>query len=332
MKGITLARAIKAFASEVGCSDENDREKFLDAIQEGIEWTLLNGGGNLLREWTVTARNGLFVLPRDLETPIHFKFGKTAKSGFGTFRDGYFSYGSQSVSDCCGYFNWKTDMESRINPVVSQYRPPMCGVRLVLTTKNPLDVGKKVMVGGKQRGFDIVGLHNGFKTSGELLTVYAENSKKKKYSSFTFDELTHIVKDDMCDYIMLSGVDEDENIYHLGHYHPDDNVPSFNEVQVFNCERFGCQTGCDYDLQILGRVNPSLRYIRDEDVLPITSFEMLKLLAKRARYDDGGDFNEVGATEQRLRILIKKQVAYQQKANRQLSVDLRASGYTLSNL
>lgn len=132
--------------------------------------------------------------------------------------------------------------------------------------------------------------------------------------------------------MMLSAVDEHKQFYHLAHYHPDDNIPQFREVKVLGC-RCGWNYGVgDYKLHILGRVNPSIRYVRDEDILPITSFEMLKLLAKRARYDESGDFNETGVVEQRLKMLIKKQVAYQQQANRQLSVNLAASGFTLTNI
>lgn len=332
MAGITLARALKAFASEVGCGDSDDTDELIDSIQEGIEWMLFNGGGDILREWTVTASDGLFVLPRDLEVPIKFKYNKDFNAGYGTFHSAYFSYGSQSVSSCCDYLDWERNIQVNVSKIPIQYRPPKCGIRLVATTKNPLDVGKKVMINGKQRGFDIVSTHNGFKTSGELLTVYLESDPQKKYSAFNFDEITSIVKDNMCDYMMLSGIDTKEQFYHLAHIHPDDTIPLYTEVQVYGCSCFNAQSTSEYQLYILGRVNPSIRYIRDEDILPITSFEMLKLLAKRARYDSSGDFNEVNAMEQRLRVLIKKQVAYQQKANRQMSVNLAASGFTLSNI
>ena len=86
-------------------------------------------------------------------------------------------------------------------------------------------------------------------------------------------------------------------------------------------------------LQILGKVNPSICYSREEDILPIESLQMLKLLAKRARYDDSGDFDDVATIEGRIRSLAKKTVAYQQAPNRNLSYTLGGSGGdTLTNL
>lgn len=179
MAGITLAKAIKAFASELGCGDHNDRDDLIDSIQEGIEWMLFNGGGDLLREWTVTARNGVFVLPRDLEVPIKFKYEEDANGGYGTFHSVYFSYGSQSVLNCCDYFDWNTSLQVSTQKVAIQHRLPLCGAKLIATTKNHRDVGKSLIVGGKQRGFEIAGMHNGFKTSGEFLKIYAEDDPDK---------------------------------------------------------------------------------------------------------------------------------------------------------
>lgn len=340
MAGITLAKALSVFASELGCGDTNDRERLIDEVVNGIEWVLFNGGGSLLREWEVTVRNGRFTFPRDLETPIKFKFSKYADQGFGTINSPYYSYGSQGISNCCGYSDWETHLSVRANKVATQFYLPAtaCGLRLVATTRNDLDAGKKLVVGGKQRGFPITGIHNGFKTSGELLTIYMEDDSDKNYSSYEFDEVTSVVKELTCDYVMLSGVDSDGTFYHIGHYHPDEEVASYVEGEVFGCSCWNSfnlgayVVSCDYTLHILGRVNPSVRYIRDEDILPLESFEMLKLLAKRARYDESGDFQESNMMEQRLKVLIKRQVAYQQKANRQLSVNLAASGLTLSNL
>lgn len=329
MSKITLARAISAFGRELGCSSDEDREFTLDHIQEALEWSMLNGAHGLLREWQVVARDGRFTLPRDLELPVKFKFSKLANQGFGAFHSSYFSFGSQGVQTCIGYNDWDTDISLRTNKTPVQYQPS-CSVRLVLTTKNKLDIGKKVMVGGKQRGFDITPTHEGFKTSGELLTVYGEKDPNKKYSAYSFDEITSIVKEPTCDYVMLSGIASNGQMYHLSFFHPDDEVIAYTECEVMSCT--GWNRGTDYELHILGRVNPSLRYIRDEDILPISSFELLKLLAKRARYDETGDYQEVGVIEQRLKTVIKRQVAYQQASKQGISIGLKASGASLTNL
>jgi hypothetical protein len=339
MAGITLGKAIKEFSKYGFCSSDDDsREDIIDAITEALEWCLHNGMEGLLREWTVTVRDGRFTLPRDLLSPVKFKFSRFADGGFGVFSSPYFSYGSQGISNCSGYLDWDPSISVKANKVVTSFYPPRCGVRLLLTTTDEKDVGKMAVVGGKQRGFDITPTYKGFKTGGEPLKIFHQDDPEKTYSRFSFDEITSFTKDETCSYVMLSGVDEQEVFYHLGWYHPDDTTVQLTECEMYSCSgwnSFGLgafNRNCDYTLHILGRINPSIRYVRDEDILPVTSLEILKLLAKRARYDDTGDFNEVNATEQRLRVVIRKQVSYQQQSNRQLSINLKASGLTLSNL
>ena len=94
--GITLEKAIRAFSRESG--DIEDRDLLIDRIVGGVEFVLLNGGGKILREWRVVARNGLFTFPRDLETPVKYKYGRLPNLGFGTVQSPYFSYSSLQIS------------------------------------------------------------------------------------------------------------------------------------------------------------------------------------------------------------------------------------------
>ena len=329
--GITLAEALETFASEIGCGGENARKDLIGKVRQALEFLLFNGGGNILREWVVTARNGKFTLPLDLENPIKYKLGRTAQCGIhGAFNSPYYSYGSQSIANCCGYEEWdKSKFEIKANKVATQFQPPEKGIQIVATTRDCKDVGKHIMVNGQRCKNQILPLHNGYKTGGELLHIYHEDDNDKKYSSFIFDNITGIVKDLTCSYVMLSGIDQCTGCwYFLSHYTPDEEVPQYTEVEMFNCGMGGT---CDFEIHILGRVQTGIRYIRDEDILPIASVELLRLLAKRARYDDSGDFNEVGILEQRIRMAIKKQVAYQQPPIRQLSYALSTTGATLTN-
>jgi len=339
MSGITLGNAIKCFSAELGCGTDQDRESLIDEITQSLEFLLFNGGGDILREWKVVVRNGRFTFPRDLETPVKYKFGRLANAGFGSFHSSYVSYSSAGVRSCCDYYDWEHIFAVSANRVATQYHPPKCGLRMIATTRECEDVGKKLMVSGKLRNMQVAPLHNGYKTAGELLTIYKEDDPNKKYGAYEFDEITSIVKDPTCAYVMLSGIDKAGQFYFLSHYHPDETAPQYREGEFFACPRpysgfFGSKglKECDFELSILGRVNPGIRYIRDEDILPITSTQMLKLLAKRARYDESGDFNEVGVMENRIRALIKKIVAYQQAPIRQLSVNLAGSGGSLTNL
>lgn len=325
---VTLARALRTFASELG-AESDARESLTDSIVEAIEFLMLNGGGEILREWVVPVQYGNFALPRDLRTPIKYKFGQTANLGFGGFYSPYFNYSSHGVLDYTGFYDWNPKFSISPNPTSVQFQPPPQGVRIVATTRNDRDIGKKIMVGGMQGDKEIEGLHNGFKTAGELLTIYKEDDPNKKYSSYLFNKVGQVVKDLTCDYVMLSGIDFRAEPYHLAFYHPDETVPVYTQGSL-------AASGISYRnfcfIHILGRVNPSTRYVRDEDVLPIDSTEMLRLLAKRARYEASADLDLVTAYEARIKALIKKTVAYQQAPNRQVSVNLRGSGYTLGNI
>jgi len=332
--GITLGDAIRVFQKELGCGgfdDEDVRETVLDAIHSALEYMLFSGGGEILREWIVTVRDGRFTFPRDLETPIKYRFGETANSGFGTVFSGYYAYSSQSVKTYAGFSEWDDyRISSNVNKVPTQFQPPKSGAHLCLTTRNKDDVGKQVMVMGKFNGLPIAPMHNGYKTAGELLKIYHESDKRKKYSAWKFDEVTAVVKDPTCSYVMLSAVlPETQEFFFLSHYHPDEEKPQYTEGRLYSNGYADC---CDFQLHILGRISSDIKYVRDEELLLITSFQMLQFLAKRARYDDTGDLNEVAAYENRIERIIKKQVAYQQKSNRQLSVNLQASGHTLTNL
>lgn len=339
-RGITLVKAIECFSRELGCGDDNDRENLIDEITQAIEYLMLNGGGDILREWKLVVKNGRFTFPKDLETPVKYKFSRLPNAGFGSFHSPYVSYSSTGIKTCCGYYDWEHQFAVSANKVATAFPPPKCGVRVFATTRDERDVGKKIEVGGKLRGLQVAPWHNNIKTSGEVLPIYLEDDKNKKYGAWKFDEITHVIKDLTCSYVMLSGLDDNNNFFFLSHYHPDEEIPQYTEGELFACPAHsvhlfsdvGSIRDCDFFIHILGRVNPTTRYIRDNDILPIYSMQMLKLLAKRARYDDTGDFNEVAIMEQRIRTLIRKTVAYQQAPIRQLSVNLAASGASLSNV
>lgn len=326
MAGITLAEAIKIFSREKGCS--GDREFILDEIQTALEFALFFGADQLLREWKIPVRDNRFTLPRDLGVPVKYKFGDWANSGFGTFQSPYYSFSSTGIQNCCGYYDWGARMSIRATKIPTQFRVPKQGVRVFATTRNSRDVGKQVMVGGNRCGNPIAPIVNNTKVMGDLIKVYMEDDTSKKYGRYVIDDITQVVKDETCDYITLWGLDtETGDSYFLSHYHPDETVPKYTEVEIFSCAGY-----CGTMIHILGRIDPSIRYIRDEDVLPITSREVLKLLAKRSKYDDSGDFNNVAVMETRISNIIKKQVAYQQAANNHLSFSLGASGGSVVNM
>lgn len=327
MSSITLEKAISVFKREI--SDIDDREMLVDEITEGIEFVLLNGGGEILREWNIIARDGKFTFPRDLETPIKYKFSKSPNLGMGTFVSPFFNYSSNALQISDDYLDWDTRIEQKANRVFTQFDPPRCGVKVVLTSKDKRDWGKKVVVNGEFGGKAVAGIHNGFKTAGEVLTVYPECGEKK-YSTFSFDKFTGVVKDKTCDWVMMSGIScvDNTTMYFLGHFHPDDEFPVYRQGEILT----PFTTGTERCLHILGRINPSLRYMRDEEVIPITSVQILKLLAKRLRYEEAGDQKIVAVYEQRIKIAIKRQIAYQQKASRSLSFGLAGSAATASNV
>lgn len=339
MAGITLAKAISAFARELGCGgSDSDRDSLLDEVTKGIEYLLLNGGGEILREWIVVVRNGRFTFPYNLETPVKYKFKRFPNAGYGVFNSAYLSFGSNGLQKGIDYYDWTTKFAVTANKVASTYQPPDQGVRLIATTKDPRDVGKQLMISGKQRGFDIAPITNGYKTAGMVLPIYLENDPEKTYSTYMVDEVTSVVKDETCSYVMLSGIDNIGELYHISYYHPDETVPQYTEGELFMCPPWYAYlfTGlnfrqCDFLLHILGRICPTTRYVRDEEIVPIDSFEMLDLLAKRARYKEAGDFEEMGVIEQMIQRLIKKYVAYQQPPGRQLSFNLKGSAASLTN-
>lgn len=323
-QGITLAKAMQVFSQELGCGDDA-RETLIDEITSSIEFLMHEGGGDILKQWQVIARNGTFVLPRDLGTPLKFKYARLPAYGFGTFSSPYFSYGSPGAMAGTDLLDWDHYFSVKPNFSATELFPPCEGLRLVATTRNPKDVGKKIIVSGKQRGMKNVPTHMGKKTSGEVLTIYAEDDPHKKYGAWVFDEIDSVVKDETISYVMLSGVTPvDKKWYFLSHYHPDDMVPRYRVAEAF--AKNVLDGGCDFLVHILGRINPSVKYTRDDDVLPINTLQMLKLLAKRARYDANGNLNELAAQERRIIRLIKKTVSYQQAPNRQLSFSLGGSG------
>lgn len=324
---ITLEKAIDVFKQEVG--HDGTRSELVDAVAEGIEFVLLNGGGELLREWEIIVRDGRFTFPRDLETPIKYKFSRFPSTGFGTFVSPFFSYSSNALQIPDDYLPWQPHIEKKINRVFTQYDPPSCGVRLVFTTKDNKDIGKKVIVNGSYKGKEIVGIHNGVKTSGEVLTVYSEQCEKK-YSSFVFDRITGVVRDETCSWTMLSGLDcrDSKTFYFLSHYHPNDITPSYRQGEVVSPQ----QSGHEFSIKIIGKVNPSIRYTQDEEILPITSLQILKLLAKRLKSEDAGDLEKVAVMEQRIKNVIRKHLNYQQPPARGFGFGLAGSAASSGNV
>lgn len=327
MAGITLAKAMKVFNRELSCGA--DREELIDQITQAIEFLLLHGGGDILREWKVVVREGVFTLPRDLATPVKYKFSRLPNMGFGSFNSPYYSYSSNALKKCCSYNDWNVNFEVKAQSAATQYPMPSCGGRIMITTKNPEDVGKMVLVGGEYRGMPIAGLHNGHKTSGELLPIQHEDDAHKDLSAFTFDKITHITKDETCDWVKVSALSTDNSCgkgdgewYHLSFIHPDETQPCYRQVEMYSCPT----TCCDHEMMILGRVDPTITYLRDEDILPISSHLMLNYLAKRASYEESGDLAEVASYEQRIQRLIKKRVVYQQPPIKRMSFKTGGAG------
>lgn len=323
---ITLARAIKAFEAQL--PHDACREDVLDAIQESLEWMLLSGGGKILREWEVIARNGVFTLPRDLETPVKYKFSQLAVDGSGIFHTAYYSYSSNSIQNTEGYLDWKFGVKA--NPVATQFFPPICGCRILATTTNKADVGKKIEVTGSLNGFEHAPIHYGKKTAGEVLTIYAQDDPHKKYSSRVFDDISAVFKDRTDEYVMLSGIDSNKRQYFLSYYHPDEEIISYRQVSA--TPNIQCVPNCDCKIYILGRVNPTIRYTRCNDVLPITSPIMLKYLAEKFKHQEASNFNEVAALNAEIVDIIRKERKYQRPPGRGVAINLKGSGCTYSNM
>lgn len=334
--GITLADALEVFRGELG---SDDRKLLLDELTTSIEYLMFNGGGEILREWVVPVLDdNRVVLPRDLLTPIKWKFGTFPDSnlGFGVFNSPYYSYSSNAVErfSVGDYATWEPRFSISVNHTPTQYRLPSGGAHLLATTRDERDAGKSIMVSGYSGDKLVAPLHNGFKTAGEILTIYMEDDIEKKYSSFKFTKITQVVKDETCNYVLLSANKDPfrgkHSPYHLAFYHPDETAPLYKEIRMSNVP---VVAGGQYvSLHILGRVDPSTRYIRDEEIIPINSRLLLKYLAKRARYLNTGNFNEQQAMEGMIAQQIKQTVAYQQAPGRGMSVQLRGSGATLKNV
>ena len=328
MAAITLCDALKVFQRRIGSAE--GRESLIDDITAQIEFCLLNAGGEILRSWELTVRNGRFTFPYDLEAPLKYRWGDRPGLHTAVFNSPTYSYSSGSIQNCCGYSTWdKFSCEVLANRTPTQFQPPKCGGFILATTTNPLDVGKQIEVSGNSNGFALAPIHFGVKTAGEVLTIYHQDDPEKKHSSYMFDEVTAVSKDLTCDYVLLSGITGNKAPFFLSHYHPDETNPMYQQGCFRSCP---CGTSCDIQVHMLGRINPSIRYIRDQDIIPITSFEMLEMLAQRCRYDKASDFDKVAVMEARLASLIRRQIFYQQKTGQDVSFDLKGSGATLSNV
>jgi hypothetical protein len=334
MSAITLAKAKEVFARTATV----DNSLLLDKISEAIEFLLINGGGDILHEWDIKCKEGRVTLPTDLGTPIKYKFGRDANLGYGTFNTPYFSYGSNSYRDSDGYFFWDMNIEQKSNRVFTQFRPPVCGVRILATVKklpyydicpNTNQIHRpQIQVNGKYRGFDIATQHFGNPTAGEVLNIYEESDNKKKYSSFYFDEITGIFKDYTFDqWVTLSGIDKEGKVYFLSHYHPDDTNPSYKEIEIFSSTGAEC---CEFTLHVVGRINPNIKYTRDEQVLPIWSLTLLNLLAKRCNYLESGEFKLLSTVEDLIKVHISKSNPYKESPKRNMSFNLKSTrgGYS----
>jgi hypothetical protein len=85
-------------------------------------------------------------------------------------------------------------------------------------------------------------------------------------------------------------------------------------------------------MHILGRVDPDHRYERDNDIIPVSSLTMLKLMAKRAKYVQGGNYKELTAVEANLQKLIRRQVAYFGAPKKNYTYNIATSGGSVTNL
>lgn len=330
-QGITLEKALEYFSNSLSAGGDCDRnELLLDKINSSIEYLLLEGGGDILREWVVLARDGSFTLPRDLGTPVKYRYGLTANSGYGVFNSAYHSYGSQGVRNVSGYQDW--DRTFVINPSFSPVEfQPRGESRVVAITNNPRDIGKKIIVSGELRGKPTVPTHMGRKTGGEVLQIYGSDDPHKKYSSWKLEKITGIVKDKTESYVTLVALDDNGDWSFLSHIHPDDTSPLHRTVTCYNSAPY--LSNVEYYIHILGRVDQTIRYTRKEDILPIQSIHMLELLATRAKYDDMGNYKELQIIEARLASLIRKTLVYQQATGKQMSFTLGGTGGdTIPNL
>lgn len=315
---ITLAKAYEVFIRESGCN-ENDIETLRDRVQSALEFMAYNGGGDILREWTLNIREGRVTLPRDLATPLKYKFGRRPNGGHGAFYTPYQSYSSSGISNCCdmgSYQDWSGYIESKANKVYTQHKVPKCGAYLLARTCNEEDVGKTIMVDGMQQGMPITPTKNNYKLSGQILKVYHVDDPEGTRGDYWVDDITGVHLDEgFCDWVTLSAEDRRTGEMHfLSHYHPDEKNPCYKEVEIFGCPP-NC---CDMEVSILGRMALNMRPIRHEENLPIRSIEMLEFLAMRAKYKAIPDLNQMIAFENVIRGLIIKEESYVREPMRAL--------------
>lgn len=321
MLAITLEKAKTFFNREFGnCLSS---EELADKIAIAIEYALTRGGGKIVREWVVLARDGYATLPRDLKTPVKYKIGDSSQ--IGAFRSIYHTYSSNVYTSGSSYIAWDS-AAMQPNKTGTQFRIPPYGARLVATTHNQQDINKKIMINGSQREMTISPTHQGHKTSGELLTVYHHNDTEKKYSAYLFNNVTSVIKDPTTDYVILSAIDSAGKTYHLSKYHPDETAIEYNEV------RFLPAPSGDVCIHILGRVDQNIIYTRDEDVIPIDSLGMLELLAKRSKYLANANFNELQAINVAITETIENTIRYQEATIKQLDWNLGTSGMSYTNI
>lgn len=322
MESITFEKAKAVFEKEGVCNDGD-----YTYISNAVEYLLTLGGGNIQREWEVVCRYGRFTLPPDLCTPVKYKLGTVLNSGFGSIHSAYFSYGSNSIQSrvLTSYNDWGINIELKPYTVATKFRPPACGLRLVLTTRNTSDVGEKVIVSGSHKGFEIISKHNGKTINGELLTIYHEEDPDKKYSAYIFDNITAVAKDKLCDWIMLSGLSTvSGEPYFLSHYHPDETNPVYREAELYLNNNSPLYDR-DFVVSIIGKIKTGFSFTRDEEVLPIDSGVLLTDLAKRAYYHSTNQFDALERMEARIENYIQKYVAYKVPYNEAMTMDVKSA-------
>jgi len=285
-----------------------------------MEYLLISGSEAAVKRVTFHARNGVFALPPEVETPLKVKVENTTVEVWDKWVEFY--------SDTRGFDNC-APLDSVIAPDQASpliYNLPQAGS--IVGVAGTCDEAKDAYVtiqGKDTTGREVYTFHNGEKIVGEKLSIVKNETK---YGRVKFGKVTGVTKTVTNGYVRLYAVTPEENAQtFLADWAPSSTKPYFRRWRILS--RY--DSNVNVKVSMLCRVRLKDTYLDNE----LTLFESQLIIMKAAQAvqaEESNDLNTAAYKENSVLGWLDKEAGYKKSPGRPVDVYVPLSGGSVRNI
>lgn len=284
----------------VGTGGQEPRPEELDLfVQEVMQELLHSGAHGNERTFKFHAQNGIFTIPKELETPLKVKVNGVV----GSIWNQWFEYHSGIEFD-------KLDNAFMVLPdgYPTVYDLPDGGAYVGVIGTNCEDADAHVIIKGEDPLGNVVYTYQqGEHVVGEYLSI---KKGQRSISNVKFGKITEVYKTETSGYVQLIWISQDNYRGLLSDYEPFEQSPYYRRVKIHGtCPPIA-------SVSVLGRIRLKEKYV-DDDLIPFSNIRLLSLMGQSIFSGNNNDLQTASAKESMIATKIENESEYKKINNGQ---------------